>query len=72
MAVSETQNPSALKIKFDCGLDDYGKSVIKSRTYSNLKPSASTQDVLDVARSLIDLQVHDELEIIKQDNTILN
>ena len=42
MAVSETQNPSALKIKFDCGLDDYGKSVIKSRTYSNLKPSAST------------------------------
>ena len=72
MAVSETQNPSALKIKFDCGRDDYGKSVIKSRTYSNLKPSASTQDVLDVARALIDLQVHDELEIIKQDNTILN
>ena len=72
MAVSETQNPSALKIKFDCGLDDYGKSVIKSRTYSNLKASASTQDVLDVARAIIDLQVHDELEIIKQDNTILN
>lgn len=72
MAVSETQNPSALKIKFDCGLNDEGKSVIKSRTYSNLKPSASTQDVLDVARALIDLQVHDELEIIKQDNTILN
>ena len=72
MTVSETKNPSALKIKFDCGLDDYGKSVIKSRTYSNLKPSASTQDVLDVARALIDLQVHDELEIIKQDNTILN
>ncbi len=72
MAVSETQNPSALKIKFDCGFNDEGKSVIKSKTYSNLKPSASTQDVLDVARALIDLQVHDELEIIKQDNTILN
>ena len=72
MAVSETQNPSALKIKFDCGLNDEGKCVIKSRTYSNLKPSASTQDVLDVARALIDLQIHDELEIIKQDNTILN
>ena len=33
MAVSETQNPSALKIKFDCGLNDEGKSVIKSRNY---------------------------------------
>ena len=72
MAVSETQNPSALKIKFDCGLNDEGKSVIKSRTYSNLKPSASTQDVLDVARALANLCQHDVLEILKQDNTILN
>ena len=72
MAVSETKNPSALKIKLDCGLDNDGKSIIKSRTYSNLKATASTQDTLDVARALISLQEHDELEINKQDNTILN
>ena len=72
MGVSETKNPSALKIKFDCGYDDNGKTIVKSRTYSNVKGDAASQNVLDVARALIDLQVHDELEIIKQDNTILN
>ncbi|MGL5756484.1 MAG: DUF1659 domain-containing protein [Paraclostridium sp.] len=72
MAVSETKNPSALKIKLDCGLNDNGKTIVKSRTYSNLKPTTSTQDTLDVAKALISLQVNDELEINKQDNTILN
>lgn len=47
MAVSETKNPSALKIKLDAGLNDDGKTIVN-------------------------LQVHDELEILKQDNTVLN
>lgn len=33
MAVSETKNASSLKLKFDCGMNDDGKTVIKSRTY---------------------------------------
>ncbi len=72
MAVNETKYPSALKIKLDCGLDNNGKTITRSRTYSNLKAAASTQDTLDVARALISLQEHAELEINKQDNTILN
>lgn len=72
MAVSETKNASALKLKMDCGLDDNGKSIIRSRTYSNVKASAASQDVLDVAKALIGLQIHDSLEILKQDNTVLN
>lgn len=36
MTVTETQNPSSLKIKLDCGLDDKGKTIVKSRTYSNV------------------------------------
>ncbi|MEG2789242.1 MAG: DUF1659 domain-containing protein [Romboutsia sp.] len=72
MAVTETKNPSALKIKLDCGLNDDGKTIVRSRTYANVRHDASAQDVLDVAKSLIGLQVHDELEIQKQDNTILN
>lgn len=72
MAVSETKNPSALKIKLDCGLNDSGRTIVKSKTYSNLKPDAQAQDTLDIARAIISLQVHDELEINKQDNTILN
>lgn len=72
MAVSETKNASSLKLKMDCGLDDDGKSIIRSRTYSNVKASATSQDVLDVAKALVELQIHDALEILKQDNTVLN
>ncbi|MBC6002984.1 MAG: DUF1659 domain-containing protein [Paeniclostridium sordellii] len=72
MAVSETKNPSSLKIKFDCGLNDDGKTIVKSRTFSNVADNATSQDILDVANALIGLQNHDVLEILKVDNTILN
>jgi hypothetical protein len=72
MAVSETKNPSALKIKFDCGLDDKGKTIVKTRSFSNVADNATSQNVLDVANALVGLQIHDALEILKQDNTILN
>lgn len=72
MAVSETKNASSLKLKFDCGMNDDGKTVIKSRTYSNVKADAAYQDVFDVAKGLVDLQIHDNIEILKQDNTVLN
>lgn len=72
MAVSETKNPSTLKIKFDCGLNDDGKTIVKSRTFSNVADNATSQDILDVANALIGLQNHDALEILKVDNTILN
>ena len=72
MTVSETKNPSALKIKFDCGLNDDGKTIVKSRTFSNVADNATSQDILDVANALIVLQNHDVLEILKVDNTILN
>jgi hypothetical protein len=70
--VSETQHGSTLKIKFDCGLNDDGKTIVKSRSYSNIKASAASLDVLNVAESLISLQQHDKLSIVKQDNTELN
>lgn len=70
--VSETKNYSTLKIKFDCGLNDDGKTIVKSRSYSNVKASAASLDVLNVAETLISLQQHDKLSIVKQDNTELN
>lgn len=70
--VSETNNYSTLKIKFDCGLNDDGKTIVKSRSYSNVKATAKALDVLNVAETLISLQQHDKLSIVKQDNTELN
>ena len=71
-SVTETKNPSSLKMKFDCGLGDNGRTIVKSRTYSNLKPDAKALDVYNVADAMVSLQQHSVLEIIKQDNTQLN
>ena len=70
MAVNESKNPSSLKIKLDLGMVD-GKTKVRSKTFSNLKPNASAQNVYDVAESLMSLQKHDVLETIKVDNTTL-
>lgn len=71
-SVTETKNSSSLKIKFDCGLGDDGKSITKTRTYSNLKADADSVDVYNVALALESLQKHTLYEVIKQDSTILS
>lgn len=68
----EIKEQSSLKIKFDCGLNDEFRTIVKSRTYSGVKADATAADVYDVAEALISLQRHDMLSIIKQDNTNLS
>jgi hypothetical protein len=70
--VTETKNPSSLKMRFDCGLGENGRTIVKSRTYSNLKPDAKALDVYNIADAMASLQQHSVLEIVKQDNTGLN
>lgn len=70
-SVIQAKNPSSLRVKFDCGLGDNGRSIIKSRTYSNVKPTATPLDIYNVADALASLQQHDVLEVAKIDNTTL-
>ena len=70
MAVKESKNPSSLKIKLDLGMVD-GKTKVRSKTFSNLKHDATSQNVYDVAESLMSLQEYNVLETIKIDNTTL-
>ena len=58
MAVNESKNPSSLKIKLDLGMVD-GKTKVRSKTFSNLKHDATSQNVYDVAESLMALQEYD-------------
>ena len=68
-----TKNPSGLKLRFDCGINDLtGKSIVKSRTFSNVRPNASTDSVYEVGVALGSLQKYDVLEIAKVDNSTLS
>lgn len=72
MSVIESKNPISLKIKFDLGLDELtSKTKTKSKTYSNIRPQATSQDIYDVASVLEQLQEFTVLEIIKIENTTL-
>ena len=72
MSVITMNNPSSLKVKLDAGRDDYtGNTIVKSKTYSNLKHNANNQDVYDIAKALMNLQEYEVLEIAKIDNTTL-
>ena len=72
MTVIAAKNPSSLRVKLDAGLNDStGKTIVKSRTYSNLKHDANNQDVYDVAQALKALQDYPVIEVLKQDSTTL-
>ena len=64
MSVVTMNNPSSLRVKLDGRLNDsIGNTIVKSKTYSNLK--------YDVAETLIGLQDYVVLEVLKQDSTTL-
>lgn len=72
MAVISTKNPSSLKMKYYCGKDDNQKNIIRSNTYSSLKPEATSDDVYAVGTALVSLQKHSIIDIIKLDNTVIS
>ena len=72
MAVTTMNNPSSLRVKLDAGLNDStGNTIVKSKTYSNIKPEATSQAIYDVATALEGLQEFSVLEVVKIDNTTL-
>ena len=72
MSVITMNNPSSLRVKLDAGLSySTGNTIVKSKTYSNLKYDANNQDVYYVAQALMGLQDYTVLEVLKQDSTTL-
>lgn len=72
MAVISTKNPSGLKLKFDCGKDDKGKSIVKTKTYSNVVPTSTDDAVYEVGSALASLCEHTLVEVFKVDSTSIS
>ena len=66
------KNPSGLKLKFECGQNpETGKTIVRSRTYSNINPEADADDVYEVGETLASLQKYRLIEVAKIDNSTL-
>ena len=72
MSVIEGKNPTSLRMKFDLGLDETtNKTKVKSKTYSNIRHNATSQDIYDVATKIESLQEYAVIEICRIENTTL-
>lgn len=58
MALEVVPVSSRLSLRLQTGIDDEGNPVLRTRSYSGVKPSAADQDVYDVAQIIAGLQQH--------------
>lgn len=72
MSVVSTPNASSIKVKFDHGTDLNGDRVIKTKTYSSIKSSASNDNIMAVVNSLTGLQKHTLSSTNRIDNSSLS
>ncbi|HHU87495.1 MAG: DUF1659 domain-containing protein [Pelotomaculaceae bacterium] len=71
MAVSKVSIGSVLRLELQAGVDGNGNPVFRNKSLSNVKPTASDQDIFDVAASLAALQELPLNNIIRIDNAHL-
>lgn len=73
MAIISTTVQSAVSLKFKSGVDAQGKDVLKTQKFSNVKASASNDDVYAVGASLGTLLAYPVTNVLREDsNEILN
>jgi hypothetical protein len=58
MAVIATPLNSTLRIVFQTGLDEENKPILKTKSFNRVKTSALDEDLMDVAKDLSALQIH--------------
>ena len=72
MAVVSTPNASSIKVKFDHGTDLNGDRIIKTKTYSSIKSSATNDNIMAIVNSLAGLQQHTLSGTNRVDNSSLS
>lgn len=53
-----------LKITFDCGLNDDGKTILMSKSYSDVHQGATEENIRKVANAIDELCKHDKLQVL--------
>jgi len=72
MAIVSTKNSSSIKLNLDCGIDEKGKTIVRSKSFNNLKFDALDDDIYEIVESIMSLQDFNLLQINKIDNATLS
>jgi len=72
MAIVSTKNLSSIKLSLDCGIDEKGKTIVRSKSFNNLKFDALDDDIYKIVESIMSLQDFNLLQVNKIDNSTLS
>ena len=70
--MERTQHHSSLTLQFDVGLNEKGRTKMKTKTYSAVKYAATDEDLYEVSEAIAGLQEHDLFAIFKHDKAELS
>jgi len=59
---------SKLRLVFDGGMDDNGKTIYKPKTYSNIRREATADQLLQAGQALANLSVNALVSVERTDN----
>lgn len=65
MAVIANQADSKLKLVFNAGLDEENKDIMKNKTFANIKPAVTNDNLYNLAVSMSDLQSYTLSKIVR-------
>ncbi len=71
MPVQTLPGYSRLQLRLQVGTDDKGSPIYRTRTYANVKPDSSDQDVYEVASVLGNLHEFEVSNVIRVDEAEL-
>lgn len=65
MAIIANQADSKLKLVFNAGIDEENKDIMKNKTFANVKPAVTNENLYNLAVSMSDLQSYTLSKIVR-------
>ncbi|SIS55449.1 DUF1659 domain-containing protein [Salimicrobium flavidum] len=69
MALMTQRINSALKLKFDTGVDEFGEATYKTKSFRNVRTEATSEALYAVVEKLDVLQQHTLTEVTRDDES---
>ena len=70
MAVINLPSPSRLQLRLLVGIEE-GREIFRLRTFGNVKPDTTDEDLMEVAQALGGLQIHEVNAVRRVDQSDL-
>lgn len=65
MPVIPNQENSKLKLVFSAGVDENNKNIVKNKTFSNIKPTISNDELYELGTAISDLQSYSLTNLVR-------